>query len=178
MIPIETTFFGLLLFFALVGALRGWAKELLVTFSVILARFIEFVMLKYVPVLSQSLRMLQAENPKSWLYVRMGLFIAIVIFGYATTMISATLGQRARREKLQDALLGFFIGLINGYLIAGMIWGFLDAYGYNIWGIVPPAPDNVVAQGLIRWLPVQLLEGPTLFIGVALSFAFVLIVFI
>ncbi len=178
MIPIETAFFGLLLFFALVGALRGWAKELLVTFSVILARFIEFVMLNYVPVLSQSLQVLSQTDPKTWLYVRMGIFITIVVFGYATTMISAALGQRARKEKLQDSLLGFFLGFINGFLIVGMVWGFLDAYHYNIWGITPPAPDNVVALGLIKYLPIHWLTGPTLFIGVAVAFAFVLIVFI
>ena len=178
MIPIETAFFGLLLFFALVGALRGWAKELLVTFSVILARFIELVMLNYVPVLSQSLQSLQTGEPKTWLYVRMLLFVTIVVFGYATTMISAALGQRARKEKLQDSLLGFFIGFINGFLIVGMIWGFLDAYGYNIWGITAPAADNVVAQGIIKWLPLHWLEGPALFVSVAVAFAFVLIVFI
>ncbi len=178
MIPIETAFFGLLLFFALVGALRGWAKELLVTFSVILARFIELVMLNYVPVLSQSLQTLQMSDPKTWLYVRMLLFVTIVVFGYATTMISAALGQRARKEKLQDSLLGFFLGFINGFLIVGMIWGFLDTYGYNIWGITPPAPDNVVALGIIKWLPLHWLVGPTLFVSVALAFAFVLIVFI
>ncbi len=178
MIPIETAFFGLLLFFALVGALRGWAKELLVTFSVILARFIEFVALNYVPVLGQSLQSLQVNDPKTWLYVRMLLFVTIVIFGYATTMISASLGKRARKEKFQDSLLGFFLGFINGFLIVGMLWGFLDAYHYNIWGITPPSPENVVAQGIIKYLPVTWLEGPTLFVGVALAFAFVLIVFI
>ena len=43
MIPIQTVFVGLIILFGLIGALRGWAKELLVTFSVILARFIEMV---------------------------------------------------------------------------------------------------------------------------------------
>ncbi len=178
MIPIETAFFGLLLFFALVGALRGWAKELLVTFSVILARFIEFVMLNYVPVVAQSLQTLQVSDPRTWLYIRLLLFVTIVIFGYATTMISASLGKRARKEKFQDSLLGFFLGFINGFLIVGMIWGFLDAYGYNIWGITAPAADNVVAQGIIKWLPLHWLQGPALFVSVAVAFAFVLIVFI
>ena len=33
MVPLETVFLGLVVFFAIIGALRGWAKELLVIFD-------------------------------------------------------------------------------------------------------------------------------------------------
>jgi len=161
-------------FFGLIGALRGWAKELLVSFSVILARFIELVLVLYVPVLSVTIQGLQAEN---WFYVRLLIFIIIVSFGYATTVLSSELGQRARKEKFQDTLLGFFLGAINGYLVVGMIWGFIKEMGYGIWGITPPVSGTAAIQ-IVDYLPLQFLEGPTLFVAVAIAFAFVLIVFV
>jgi len=176
MVPLETVFLGLVIFFALIGALRGWAKELLVIFSVILARFIEFVVLVYVPVLSKSLQSLQQSEPKTWFYVRLMIFAILVAFGYATTVLSARLGARARKEKLQDTLLGLFLGALNGYLVVGVLWGFLHELGYQIWGISGPISE--AGQNMLTYLPMDWLQGPSLFVGVALSFAFVLIVFV
>ncbi|MGC9468553.1 MAG: CvpA family protein [Anaerolineae bacterium] len=176
MVPLETVFIGLVILFGIIGALRGWAKELLVTFSVILARFIEYVALVYVPVLSTSLQSLQQTDPSTWFYVRLMLFGLLVAFGYATTVISSRLSARARKEKLQDTLLGLFLGGINGFLVVGMAWGFLNQLGYGIWGISGPLSEG--AQGLLTYLPTNWLEGPALFVGVAVSFAFVLIVFV
>jgi len=176
MVPLETVFLGLVLFFAIIGALRGWAKEVLVIFSVILARFIEFVALVYVPVLSTSLQSLQQSDPETWFYVRLTIFAILVAFGYATTVLSARLGARARKEKLQDTLLGLFLGALNGYLVVGGVWGFLHELGYQIWGISGPVSE--AAQNLLTYLPTDWLQGPSLFVGVALSFAFVLMVFV
>ncbi len=176
MIPIETAFFGLILLFGIIGALRGWAKELLVAFAVILARFMEFVLWQYVPVVNSSLKQLEVTEPAIWFYVRISLFIIIIAFGYATTVISAALGGRARKDKFEDTLLGFFIGVVNGYLIAGTLWGFLAHKGYAIWGIVVPTSD--LAIGILPYLPTAWLGGPLLFVAVALAFVFVLIVFV
>ena len=129
MVPLETFFMGLVILFGIIGALRGWAKELLVCFSVVLARFIEFVALVYVPVLSTSLQTLQQSDPKTWFYLRLIVFGVVVAFGYATTILSPRLGARARKEKLQDSLLGVFLGGINGYLVVGMTWGFFTNWG-------------------------------------------------
>jgi hypothetical protein len=176
MVPLETVFLGLVFLFLIIGALRGWAKELLVAFSVVLARFIEFVILVYVPVVSTALQTLQQSDPKTWFYIRLALFLVLVSFGYATTVISARLGTRARKEKLEDTLLGLFLGVVNGFLVVGSVWGFLDELGYNIWGIT--GPQSEAAQNLLNYLPTDWLQGPSLFVGVALAFAFVLIVFV
>ncbi len=176
MMPLGTAFVGLVILFGIIGALRGWAKELLVTFSVILARFIEFVMLNYMFVVSDVLTKMVRDSPKNWFYARLLLFILMIAFGYATTTISAALGGKARKEKLQDTLLGFFLGGINGVLIAGLIWGFLDQEGYTLWGIIPPVDSAWI--GVVQSLLNDWLVGPPLFIAVMLAFAFVLIVFV
>ncbi len=176
MMPLGTAFVGLIILFGIIGALRGWAKELLVTFAVILGRFIELVMLNYMFLVSKVVTNMADTDPKGWFYARALLFIIMISFGYATTAISSALGGKARKEKLQDTLLGFFLGAINGILIAGLLWGFLDQEGYTLWGITRPV-DSVwleVARNLLNdWL-----AGPPLFIAVALAFAFVLIVFV
>jgi hypothetical protein len=173
MVPLETVFVGLILFFGVIGALRGWARELLVVFSVILARFTEIVLRDYVPVVGPAL---EALDVTTWFYVRLGIFSFIVFFGYATPVLSSALGDKARKEKFQDALLGFFIGFINGFLVVGTFWGYLHELGYRLWGITPPNTDTAVM--LLKYLPHTWLSGPQLFIGVAVSFAFVLIVFV
>lgn len=178
MVPLETLFIGLVIFFGLVGMLRGWAKELLVTFSVILGRFVEMVLWGIVPVLSATLQGMAEANPRSWFYVRFLLFVIIVCFGYATTKISATLSAKARKDKLQDGLLGFFLGLLNGFLIVGMVWGFMaePKLNYGVWNITPPTSD--FAKSLVTYLPLTWLKGEVLFIAVAIAFAFVLVVFV
>ncbi len=176
MIPLENVFLGLVIFFGVIGALRGWAKELLVSFGVVLARFIELVLINYVPVMNRALQALAVEQPITWFYVRLLIFGIVVVFGYATTVISAALGKRARKEKLQDTLLGFFLGGINGYLVVGMIWGFLIEIQYQVWGIVPP--QGPTAEGIIEYLPLYWLDGPLLLVAVALAFSFLLIVFV
>ena len=179
MVPLSTVFFAFVILFAIVGALRGWAKELLVTFSVVLARFIEYVSLLYVPVLSVSLGSMRDSEPRAWFFLRLVIFGTIVSAGYATTALSAKLGGRARKEKLQDTLLGVFLGGINGYLITGYLWGFIDELGYKIWGITGPQSDAV--RNMLKYLPRAWLEAEgqvVLFIAVAVSFAFVLIVFV
>lgn len=176
MMPLGTAFVGLVLLFGIIGALRGWAKELLVAFSVILGRFIEFVMLNYMFLVSDVLKDMVMSNPKGWFYARTLLFILMISFGYATTAISSALGDKARKEKLQDTLLGFFLGVINGVLIAGFLWGFLDQEGYTIWGIIPPIDNAWI--GVVQSLLNDWLAGPPLFIAVALAFAFVMVVFV
>ncbi len=178
MVPLETVFIGLVIFFGLVGMLRGWAKELLVTFAVILGRFIELVIWQYVPVVNTSLQTLAKDAPRSWFYVRLGIFVLIVCFGYATTKISAALGAKARKDKLQDGLLGFFLGLLNGFLVVGMVWGFMaePTLNFAVWNITPPVSD--LAKSLAPYLPLGWLEGEALFVAVALAFACVLVVFV
>ena len=132
MIPLNTVFWGLVLLFGLIGALRGWAKEIMVTSSILLSLFIQQVIgqyiLKpgnpYVPVLLSVSA--EATSPgaytKTQFYVCCVLLLVLAFFGYAGPTVAARAGAKVARERLQDALLGLFIGLLNGYLAMGMLW--------------------------------------------------------
>ena len=49
MISLSVLFWMYLLLFGVIGALRGWAKEILVLFSLFLALFLDAIVMKYVP---------------------------------------------------------------------------------------------------------------------------------
>jgi hypothetical protein len=186
MVPIHTVFGGLLVLFALIGSLRGWAKEMIVAFSVILALFVEHVLLTFVPPLTALFNNLP---PQSRFYTRAILFIIITVFGYASPSIVSRLGAKVARERLQDLLLGFFLGLLNGFLVVGTLLSFLNAVSYGapldqpgaagIGGIVPPTPDSP-SSDLMAFLPPELVakSEAMLYIAVAAAFVFVIVVFI
>jgi uncharacterized membrane protein required for colicin V production len=129
MVPLHTVFGALLILFGLIGGLRGWAKELIVAFSVFLALFVQHVLLTFLPPLRALFENLSLE---SQFYTRSVVFIIITVFGYASPTIVSKIGARVARERLQDILLGFFIGLLNGFLIVGTIVAFLDMAYYGI----------------------------------------------
>jgi len=129
MIPIHTIFSSLIIMFAVIGSLRGWAREIIVAFSVILALFVEHVLLTFVKPLGTLFAGLPAQ---SQLYTRATLFLVITIFGYASPTIAARLGAKVARERLQDLLLGFFLGVLNGFLIIGTLLSMLSAAHYGV----------------------------------------------
>ena len=124
---------------AIIGALRGWAKELLVTVSVVLAIFVIDVLEQFVPFLVE---MKAAENYAGLLTTRSIILLLLAFFGYETPRI-AFLKRGAIREKVQDSILGFVIGGFNGYLIIGSLWFFLHQAGYPFSFILSPDDPNV-----------------------------------
>lgn len=132
MIPIHTVFGSLLVLFAMIGGLRGWAKELIATFSVILALFVDHVLIRFVPGIGP---LILGMDPDAQFYTRSAIIIGVTIAGYASPAIVSRLGAKVVRERLQDLLLGFVIGAINGFLVIGSMWSLMDRAHY---GLVPP----------------------------------------
>lgn len=129
MVPIHTVFGSFIILFAVVGSLRGWAKEVIVAFGVFLALFVQHVLLTFVPPMKAIFANMA---PQSQFYTRAVLFVLITVFGYASPSIASRFGAKVVRERLQDLLLGFFIGLLNGFLVVGTLLSFLDTYYYGV----------------------------------------------
>jgi uncharacterized membrane protein required for colicin V production len=169
MMPLNTFFWLVVLMFGLIGALRGWVRELLVTLAIISAYFLRWLFLNIIPFVREYLK---ARSALDQFYIFSALFVAMALFGYAGPVVSSYLAGKARREKIQDLILGFIIGAVNGYLLAGTIWGFLDAAGYGIWGIAAPPEGSAAAQLVSHFLPrawmtdtlVLILTGATLIV--------------
>ncbi len=181
MISLEVLFWMFIMLFGIVGLMRGWAKELLVTFSVILTLFIITVLEKYVPFLTKMV--MDAKNPGgdpiTVFWLRTVLLMTLSFFGYQTPNIPRLAGSgRFARDRLQDSLLGLFLGAVNGYLVWGSLWYFLDQAKYPF----PLIISNQLTESakvLVGFLPPNWLLGvPVIFFAVAIAFAFVLVVFL
>ncbi len=188
MVSLSVVFWLFVVLFAIVGAMRGWAKELLVSFSVVLALFILTVLDIYAPFIFNFMAagppgdveaLARAMRAQFW--IRSLIVILMAFFGYQTPNLQRLAGARFARERLQDTLLGLFLGALNGYLIIGTLWFFLDRAGYPFSLIVTPQendPFSGAAWELVQWLPPRWLGIPTIYFAVAIAFAFVVIVFI
>lgn len=178
MVSLSFFFLFLVALFAMVGAMRGWAKEMLVTFSLILALFIITVIERYVPVVSE---MLPQTGTQALFWLRFLIVVLLVFFGYQSPNLTKLASARFARERLQDALLGLFLGALNGFLIAGTLWHYLHVAEYPFPYITPPVENTPLGDAAIRllpWLPPRWLGIPAIFYAIAIAFVFVIIVFI
>jgi hypothetical protein len=159
--------------FGVIGGFRGWAKEILVTFSMLLALFLMFVLEKYVTGVRDALA-LQAGGAQ--VIIRGALILALAYFGYQTPGLPAQFTSKLARDKLQDWMLGAVLGIINGYFIVGSLWYYLDAAGYPLPIVLPPTDPNVLRY--IQYLPPKLLGEPYIYFAIGAAFVFVIIVFV
>ncbi len=176
MVSLSFFFFLLVTIFGVIGAMRGWAKEILVTFSVVLGIFIITVLERYVTFISTGLAIPGSINQ---FWMRVIIVIVLVFFGYQTPNFPRLAGGRFVREKLQDVMLGLVLGMINGFLVVGTLWYFYAQANYPYPYITPPTPGlDDAAISLVNWLPPRWLGPPMIYFAVALAFLFVIIVFI
>lgn len=162
--------------FGFVGMLRGWAKELLVAFSVVVALTLNHVLRKYVPVVQQL-----SDDSASLFWIMSLILGALVFFGYQTVALIPHLQSKATRERLQDALFGVIVGGFNGFLIFGSILFYLAQTNYQVFPDVVQSPTGDTAatlQGLMSYLPPHVLGEPAIYFAVILCFVFVIVVFI
>jgi uncharacterized membrane protein required for colicin V production len=74
MITLTFAFVMLVVLFAVIGAVRGWAKEVLVTFSAILGLFIIAILQRFAPTALRSL-LLSGETSAFWIQTGIFLFL-------------------------------------------------------------------------------------------------------
>jgi len=162
--PIEV-FFGTIVFiFMLIGLVRGFLKELGVT---LVMMFVLYVLSQFEPFLERGLARVvdlgqRALGVQSRDLLECWLFILIIV---ATAFISyegetlAFAGQPLRGS--QGILLGILTGGLNGYLIAGSIWFYMDKFGYPIaWLNFSQDKLSKTAQAIVPLLPINLLGKP------------------
>ena len=95
MISLAVLFWMYLLLFGVIGALRGWAKEILVLFSLFLALFLDAIVMKYVPGVEPALI---SQTSLTQFSVRAGFVFLLAFFGYSTPVVATLFADKARRE--------------------------------------------------------------------------------
>jgi hypothetical protein len=176
MMNIVYLFWMYVILFAVIGAMRGWAKELLVAFSVITALAVNHLLRTYLPLVKDL-----PEAGTSLFWVRSIILVSLVYFGYQTVLVIPRLAARAARERLQDTLFGAVLGGINGYLVAGTVLFYyhMGAYPYpNI--ISQPIDPAILAtvETMMRYMPPRLFGEPGIYFAVIIVLIFIIVVYI
>jgi hypothetical protein len=193
--------FSLLLgLFAMIGYLRGWQKEVitlsgLVAVMALLQMFAFDIVsfLGFIPQEGATPEQLQ-DVRRSQIYLQVGFLVIVTFFSY---QVVARLALQAARGRLGDRLrsgierriIGLLVGAINGYVVIGGLWGFLEylpvpegyaqmpagvPYPFNPEIILRPVAETV-AFTFTQYLP-QGVFSPTLWLILFFVTFFIVIV--
>ncbi|MBE2201581.1 MAG: CvpA family protein [Anaerolinea sp.] len=199
MIELDTLFWVLILFFGLIGAMRGWTREVIATSGLILSLFALSQLISF-PIISTLLsttvdqNMLDFETRRRQFYLLTMVHLTITFFSYQGPAFAGTrITERLRiRDSFQDKLLGLVVGAINGYLLVGAIWAFLEypagptgftqllpgvSYPFETFSFIRPGIAPAPVSMMIDNLPLPFL-APYLPVLVILVFLFVIVVMI
>ena len=174
MISISVIFWLFVTLFGIIGVMRGWAKEVLVSFSGVLALFIIDIFSTFINSLFDTTTQSGAENTFWFLSA---IIIMMAFFGYQTPRFGF-ISQKTNRERLTEAVLGALFGAVNAYLIVGSVWAFLARANYfpELSIVIGPMADDPF---LITFpLPPDWLAGTPLYIVLAILAVFIVAVFI
>lgn len=168
MIALNAVFWTFVFLFAMIGALRGVAKEILVSASIVGVMFLFSLLQQFAPAIWESF----TRDPATGFFIE-GVAIGLAaLFGYAGPALSMQLAGRAKREKGVEIIAGFAAGAINGWLIAGSVLFFLHRAGYPFPEIIQPPGPNSPVMDLVSWMPPAVMKPPLLyFMVVATLFA-------
>lgn len=174
MMTLTSVFWMYVILFGIIGGFRGWAKELLAIFAILLAIAIDTVLLTYV----DSVRIIMTSRPGITQFaLRAGLLLTLTYFGYQTPNLPAFANSKFAREKLQDFLLGGALGLVNGYFLAGSIWYYMHQANYPLPYVTAPT-DMAATQAYMKYMPPMLFGIPNIYFAIIAAFVFVIIVFV
>jgi uncharacterized membrane protein required for colicin V production len=186
MLTFITVFGVLVAILGVVGSMRGWAKELVNTAGVILALFMYDFLVNQTGIVRGFLEQMILSDPevgqRTVFFLITGLFLLVVLVSYLGPVAARAISSRAGirpRETLQDALLGLILGLLNGYLIVGTVWFFLEITGYPFPEsmMIRPQAGTPSAEFAMHYLPLVWMT-PYLTYLLIISVLFLLVVFV
>ncbi|MCI0396216.1 MAG: CvpA family protein [Chloroflexi bacterium] len=138
MVSLQILFWLMVLFFALIGYMRGWQKEViafsgLVASIAVLHWFGAFLVrvagADLTPDPLVPIDLLAIRQRQFWVQAIFHTIIAFfsyqVVGRIAEQIASGRLGERLR-AGLERRIVGLLIGAINGYLVIGGLWSFLE----------------------------------------------------
>jgi hypothetical protein len=174
MIQLYSLMWILAIFFSIFGAMRGWNREVIGLAGILLGMFALFQLDAWI----RGGLLLGFSRGQAFM-IQMGIFLVIVFFAYQNRTFVQT---RRVRMTSQEGILGAFVGFLNGYIIGGAIWYFIDINEYPFAPyITAPGANSPSAQRLSQ-MPLVFLSGGVygsgdlLLIAVILLFLLVLVI--
>ncbi len=134
MISIYFIFYVMVAFFAIVGSMRGWQKEVIAMTSMIaamaiLANFGYAIMSSLANALPDTI--LGSNNEQQIIWLEIIFYLLFAFFGYQ--VVGAVTGSRFGgrwgeriRNTMERRFIGAILGAINGFMLIGGLWGFLE----------------------------------------------------
>lgn len=194
MLSLYVLFWLMIVLFALIGAMRGWSKEVIAMAGLILSLFVlktfGWTLVRIVGGVDDVA--IAANLPavmRRQFYLLALIHLVIAFFSYQGVNLIG--GRLSGRERLQERLLGMIVGAVNGYLVVGTLWALLE-FQVTADGFVPltsgfpyafdplltrPIAATPGMQLVMTHLPLPWLSG-ALPIMMVLIFLFVIIVII
>ncbi len=163
MIQIQDFVFGMMLVMGVVGVVRGFLKELGVTLVLIATLF---GLDRLIPLVNgfvnsgklSFLGMGPVPETTSTSAILCVVFTALMVLAAFISYQGETLSYEGNNPRgIVGTLLGFLIGLVNGYLLFGTIWWIFNYYRYPFSLIVQPLPDAATQIVSANLLPLDLL---------------------
>ena len=185
MLPLEIVFVLLILVWGLIGVVRGFSREIGASIAIVLAMtslsIFGPLVVTNVNMIAGKLTSFQipvaasvpqgqsafcaAPSPEQFTFYSL-VFGAIVFMGYQ----GETLGLLTKVGRVPSGIFGLFVGLVNGWLVAGNLWFFLDKCAkYNVPALgiqnANVAVLSQTAQTMIKLLPLNVIGEPVLLLG-------------
>lgn len=188
MVSLQWIFYTMIIFFALIGSLRGWQREVLALTGLIasiaaLNQFgYSFISNAVAGFTFRAVPLTEAEVQQAFFRAQAVFHCLIAFFSYQVVarLAEGVAGNRfgdRMREGFQKRFIGAFIGAVNGYLLVGGLWSFLEfeltptgyvqralgtGYAFDPSIITRPAME-VGDMGFVQYLPLALI-GPNLWL--------------
>jgi len=203
MISLSTIFWICIIFFGIVGALRGWAKELVAAAGLVLSIF---TLNTFGPTILDTLGWADAAAApfdsniilRRQFYLLSIIHLIIAFFSYQGPKLSPGVGNRLKRaDNVQDKLLGWIIGSINGYLLVGQVIAFLEyrvqrdpaTTGYDFIQLPYNAPYpfdpititrpvDIATNAVYQYLPLSVLGSTPLLLPLLMVILFLVILIV
>jgi hypothetical protein len=193
MIALDAWFWVMVVIFGVIGMLRGWTKEIITAAGLVLSLFALHWFGNIIVGPFTGGAVTDVSAIKTQFYVCSAIHLLFAFFSYqGPTLVrqvsSGKFGAKAR-GAIEESLLGFVVGAVNGYLIVGGLWAFLEydivgkklltyteTMGYPFEAMVRPEVGTAAFEMMAN-LPLPLLQGWLPFLVVVL-FLFVIIAMI
>lgn len=136
MISLQFIFFFMIIFFSMIGYMRGWQREVISLTGLIgaIAMLVQFgdTLTGLVGSVAGGPNLIDPYSVRRQQFWIQAIFIIIVaFFSYqvvarlADQALGGRFGERLR-GGLEKRILGALFGALNGYLLIGSLWGFLE----------------------------------------------------
>lgn len=154
MIQLYSLMWILAAFGAVLGFLRGWNKEVIATAGIALSMFILF----QIDALFRGTALLFLERDQAAL-VQIVTFLVIVFLAYRNRSLARDTRRTNRDDRISAGILGGILGLVNGYLIGGALWYFLDINEYPFYPMIMTPGANTPSAQAIDAIPLVIMSG-------------------